>query len=1194
MAMGVIDMLEIKNLCKTYKTKGGVITKALDDVSLVFPEKGLVFLLGKSGSGKSTLLNMIGGLDRPDSGEIIVKGRSSKNFSQADFDSYRNTYIGFIFQEYNVLNEFNIEQNISLALQLQGKKNDKEAVNALLAEVNLEGFNKRKPNTLSGGQKQRIAIARALIKSPEIIMADEPTGALDSVTGKQVLETLKKLSKDKLVIIVSHDRDFAEEYGDRIIELKDGKILSDKSKELVPPKVMNDNVTIINGNLIDIKNGAALTESDFRTIYETIKQSNQGVLISTGEENVTVAKKAQRISESGHGEVFAPTQSVETKTYDPKETTFIRSHLPFSRSFKMGASGLKTKPVRLIFTILLSVVSFTLFGVATTLMFYNPSYSLAQAMAGSERKSEAIVKKYKYYYTYKTIDNRTGEIISESDSTYESTDDTLFGVSELASLQEQRPNKFAGVFSLTSYFSSPVNMSFNGISVNDASRDFYSVNGFLGLSDVEPSYFEQNNFTLQGTHPSNETDIAISNYHYELIKQSGFFDKGGDTIEHQDDLIGKKLPVMIPNKNGGSQSVEFTITGIYDFGPVSSKYDSLKAEKDAATSSLDRSKLLEQYRDYLCGSFYTLGYVSPSFYDSYGFVPQSNNYYLPSVSLKGIQFYDSYSWAEMDNVDYDRYSSVVLKEQYDEMPNRQYYDADFNPVSNIELNDDEVLLSYRNAYGSYFYRTMILPIEQVIETVTRQTDYFDEHEKAFFDDFYERYNWDTSSTRTEEGAALKRLILAQSDSSMRNTAKVQEDVELLSSYMDGLFDKYVELSYYGGLVNAIRNVYYARYGEDISVNATAQGLIEDIEDNRSHLEDGYTEAMQQNMEAKHTQLLNVLDAVDQERAEVAAMAQSFYESIHSNYQNIIWEQLGRYYPEIVNEFTWTLEQSIDDFKSSFSSLYHAVYTDAGVLEYTFNPHFIQDYQVYVEEEKGSTGKYYSKDYSGRIKEYTVKGYYDSPYDGYAIVTRSAVRDFFEQEQSGISGSKTEYVAPEDAKYSFLICPTDYSESDIAFLTANYKTYRYEMTNSIYQTASYMTNMVTTLNTVFLIVAGVTGALAALMLLNFISVSIANKNKDIGILRAVGARGSDVFKIFLSESALIAAICFVLAVIAAGLTCFYLNQMFIDSFLGISLLKFGFLNILMMAGVELIITLIATLIPVSIASRKPPVEAIRSL
>ena len=438
-------MLEVKNLVKVYKTKGGVETRALDGVSVNFPETGLVFLLGKSGSGKSTLLNMIGGLDKPDGGEVIVKGRSSKDFSQSDFDSYRNTYIGFIFQEYNVLNEFNIEQNIALALQLQGKKNDREAVNALLKEVDLEGFNKRKPNTLSGGQKQRIAIARALIKSPEIIMADEPTGALDSNTGKQVLDTLKKLSKDKLVIIVSHDQDFAEEYGDRIIELKDGKIISDKSKEHVPPKAMNANIQVINGNIIDIKKGSDLSEADFKQIYQLIKKQDKEVLISTGENNIAVTKKAQRISDDGKGEVFKDTKEVPMKQYDGKETKFIRSHMPFSRSFKMGASGLKTKPVRLIFTILLSVVSFTMFGVASTLMLYNSSYSLSQAMATMKRQDEAVGKTYALTNRYVKINTRTGEV-EDDGNPYTNNYFTYIGEKELNDLNDANGNRFIGVF----------------------------------------------------------------------------------------------------------------------------------------------------------------------------------------------------------------------------------------------------------------------------------------------------------------------------------------------------------------------------------------------------------------------------------------------------------------------------------------------------------------------------------------------------------------------------------------------------------------------------------------------------------------------------------------------------------------------------------------------------------------------------
>ena len=266
----VITMIEVKNLKKTYVTKG-TTTHALDDVSIKFPEKGMVFLLGKSGSGKSTLLNSIGGLDTVDSGEIIIMGRSSSTFSGSDFDSYRNTFIGFIFQEYNILNEFSVEENIALALELQGKKSNKERVHKLLEEVDLKGFEKRKPNTLSGGQKQRIAIARALIKEPKIIMADEPTGALDSKTGKQVLDTLKKLSKEKLIIIVSHDREFAEIYGDRIIELKDGKIISDEQKTHIDPKNLNDNVSIIGENTLSIKDAKSLSAEDKGEILKFIE-----------------------------------------------------------------------------------------------------------------------------------------------------------------------------------------------------------------------------------------------------------------------------------------------------------------------------------------------------------------------------------------------------------------------------------------------------------------------------------------------------------------------------------------------------------------------------------------------------------------------------------------------------------------------------------------------------------------------------------------------------------------------------------------------------------------------------------------------------------------------------------------------------------------------------------------------------------
>ena len=276
-------MIKISNLMKVYKPKKGVPVYAINDVSLDLGDKGLVFILGKSGSGKSTLLNLIGGLDKYDRGDIIIKGKSTEKFSQSNFDSYRNTYVGFVFQEYNMLDELNVGANIALAIELQGRKATNEEINEILETLDLAGYGKRRINELSGGQKQRIAIARALVKKPEIILADEPTGALDSETGKQLFNTLKKLSEEKLVIVVSHDRETAETYGDRIIELSDGKIIKDVTK--VAKSVINDEfeqaTKFNNENDLLVKEGYELTLEDLALINEHLKQNESLNIIKT-------------------------------------------------------------------------------------------------------------------------------------------------------------------------------------------------------------------------------------------------------------------------------------------------------------------------------------------------------------------------------------------------------------------------------------------------------------------------------------------------------------------------------------------------------------------------------------------------------------------------------------------------------------------------------------------------------------------------------------------------------------------------------------------------------------------------------------------------------------------------------------------------------------------------------------------------
>ena len=223
-------MLQAQNLTKQYRLGRKEIVLALDHVSFTLPETGMVFLLGKSGSGKTTMLNLMGGLDAPTEGELCIDGTSSKHFRQKDWDAYRNNYVGFVFQEYNLLDDLTIGANIALALNLQGKisKADaKQKISAALEQVGLSGYGDRKPGELSGGQKQRIAIARALVKNPQMILADEPTGALDSENGTQILDLLKAISREKLVVVVSHDEESARRYADRIIELADGKVIAD-------------------------------------------------------------------------------------------------------------------------------------------------------------------------------------------------------------------------------------------------------------------------------------------------------------------------------------------------------------------------------------------------------------------------------------------------------------------------------------------------------------------------------------------------------------------------------------------------------------------------------------------------------------------------------------------------------------------------------------------------------------------------------------------------------------------------------------------------------------------------------------------------------------------------------------------------------------------------------------------------------
>ncbi|MGO1641637.1 MAG: ATP-binding cassette domain-containing protein [Lactobacillus amylovorus] len=221
-------MLQLKHIFKSYHV-GDTVTHALDDVTISFRDQEFVAILGPSGSGKTTMLNVIGGLDRYDKGDLIINGKSTKNFKETDWDAYRNNTVGFIFQNYNLIPHLSIIANVELGMNLSGvpsKERHDKAIKAL-TEVGLKEHINKRPNQLSGGQMQRVAIARAIANDPDILLCDEPTGALDTETSVQIMELIKKISKDRLVVMVTHNPELAEKYATRIVNFQDGKIRHD-------------------------------------------------------------------------------------------------------------------------------------------------------------------------------------------------------------------------------------------------------------------------------------------------------------------------------------------------------------------------------------------------------------------------------------------------------------------------------------------------------------------------------------------------------------------------------------------------------------------------------------------------------------------------------------------------------------------------------------------------------------------------------------------------------------------------------------------------------------------------------------------------------------------------------------------------------------------------------------------------------
>ena len=490
-------MLQIRNVRKIYST-GKHKVEALKGISLDFPKTGLVFIVGKSGSGKSTLLNILGGLDKMSSGEIVIDGKSTSSFSSSDFDAFRNYYIGFIFQDFNLIDEISVYDNIALALKIQAKGHDTNTIEDSLKMVGLEGLGYRKPNELSGGQRQRVSIARALVKDPHIILADEPTGALDSKTGEALIVSLKTLSKNKLIIVVTHDEEMAINYGDEIIEIADGRVIN----HFVANDLNNDGIKDeILPNLIKYSNGSELKSieeisskiNDDETNYLCINTSKEIVSLAYSDSFPYLYERKEANNRFDEVEKEASKEVIRSK----EKKINNKAHIKLKECIKMALQSFKRKKNRFISLITISIASLYLFSLGWLFSTINIPSIVANNIKDIDIPVSYVYKSHDLYEYNKL------EVTEE--------------------VREELTNKYGDIFALST------SMPINYLNPSMSSSSIFSMNNFYGI--VEANDFSILNFDIEGSSTPNDKEIIITDYAANELVRTGYIGNINNNIE---------------------------------------------------------------------------------------------------------------------------------------------------------------------------------------------------------------------------------------------------------------------------------------------------------------------------------------------------------------------------------------------------------------------------------------------------------------------------------------------------------------------------------------------------------------------------------------------------------------------------------------------------------------------------------------
>ncbi|MBQ9777474.1 MAG: ATP-binding cassette domain-containing protein [Clostridia bacterium] len=1137
-------MLELRGVGKVYRTAQDKSVCALSDINIRFPETGMVFVLGRSGSGKSTLLHIIGGLDRCDTGEVLWQGRSLSKCPGRALDDYRNTDVGFVFQECHLLEEFSVGENLALALELQGSEPTAGQIEQALATVGLSGFASRRPNELSGGQRQRVAIARALIKQPRIILADEPSAALDSKTGEQIFSLLREQARQRLVIVVSHDRDFAERYADRIIELADGCIFAD------------------------------------------------------------------RVLQGGE-------QGPEAAAYQP-----LRARLPIKRAARMGAAGLKHKRLRAALSALLAVLALAMFGITDTVAAFDRVKLATDSMIDA-KVSWAVFSAESRVYQGEELLMYTSLAMDDA---------------QLALLAQQSGLALHPIcFGAQTGYEDRFRFSLSDMKITKektALLDGY----FYGFSTMDGEALSQTGFTLTGRMPQRSGEIVITELLYRQLKTYGFQNnRFGERIEKsalnmlpqdENSIIGKHFTVdtashnsfHLPQSEESAPRFDYTVVGVLDTGFDYERFADFLPDgaHTANEDSMLYRYLLQELETSLVYSPHALCYVLPEDVQVMALranVRRSVNIPTTNTALRGfdVQMTDrSGAYLGMANVFADEKAALSGNVVW----------LDGTPRTQLAAN--EILLS-----------SALMDLEAEISYAPLTARAIE----LFGTDIWQGTAATQSYLLRIEEAALRSYVATHINEHRAALIEVfgdQSDASLQQSFLKYLQQNPKRVLFEGAptaqeLQNAAKTAFLPTllsfFGFDPATELhwlQQQALLATLAKIQDKTADGIKKSTStlsaaapadEKMRKEPAWLLSLLrqyyvacEVVERRLYEDEAFLQYVYLSglTPQRYEKLTQQEKLEKTLQLYSEYITLSKNAENRFGelceyAMWQDAFFRFYKMAGVADVAayYSGISLQNAYTVLHDEVLLPGQDLHNGDIFSLNGVCVVGIFDAAEVGYASIVNDRLQSICKQGEARLAlKERLAHVQaiPETGYYTYAMAVMPDSENEIAALVElgmdEKSELRFALCNPVIATIDVLENDFVEIAFILRFVSLGFLLFAVALIALLIGSSIAQKQRDIGILRALGAGKREVYTVFFVQAAILSVIQALPAALLTAIATVFVNRYAHSVGARLSFLHFGVRQLLLLLVVSLAASLLAALLPIKRLGRLSPAEILR--